>query len=73
MIGADTVGFSTVQEVIAAIHGRIKVLAFATITNVHDPAAPVPADVETIIAIAQKTAPALGKLINAVVTERLNG
>ena len=72
LIGADAVGFSTVQEVIAAVHGNIKVLGLSTITNVHNPAAPVPANVEAIIAVAQKTAPALGKLICTVITELLN-
>ena len=65
-IGADAVGFSTVQEVIAAVHGKIAVLGLSTITNAHDPDAPQPADVEEIIAVAQKTAPKLGRLIGAV-------
>ena len=69
IIGADAVGFSTVQEAIAAVHGNIRVLGLSTITNVHNPAKPVPADVETIIIVAQKAAPVLGKLIYAVVTE----
>jgi purine-nucleoside phosphorylase len=69
IIGADAVGFSTVQEAIAAVHGNITVLGLSTITNVHNPAKPVPADVETIIVVAQKAAPVLGKLIYAVVTE----
>ena len=72
LIGADAVGFSTVQEVIAAVHGNIKVLGLSTITNVHNPTAPVPANVEAIIAVAQKTTPALGKLICTVITELLN-
>ncbi len=72
LIGADAVGFSTVQEVIAAVHGNIKVLGLSTITNVHNPTAPVPADVEVIIAVAQKTAPALGKLIHAVMNTLMN-
>ena len=72
LIGADAVGFSTVQEVIAAVHGNIKVLGLSTITNVHNPAAPVPANVEAIIAVAQKTAPALGKLIHAVINTLMN-
>lgn len=72
LIGADAVGFSTVQEVIAAVHGNIKVLGLSTITNVHNPAAPVPADVEAIIAVAQKTAPTLGKLIHAVINTLMN-
>lgn len=72
LIGADAVGFSTVQEVIAAVHGNIKVLGLSTITNVHNPATPVPADVEAIIAVAQKTAPALGKFIHAVMSTLMN-
>jgi purine-nucleoside phosphorylase len=72
LIGADAVGFSTVQEVIVAVHGNIKVLGLSTITNVHNPAAPVPADVGAIIAVAQKTAPALGKLIHAVMSTLMN-
>ena len=72
IIGADAVGFSTVQEAIAAVHGNITVLGLSTITNVHNPAKPVPADVETIIVVAQKAAPVLGKLIYAVVTEIMN-
>jgi len=32
-IGTDAVGFSTVQEVIAAVHAKMKVLGLSTITN----------------------------------------
>ena len=39
-IGADAVGFSTVQEVIAAVHGSMRVLGLSTITNVHNPENP---------------------------------
>ena len=41
-IGAEAVGFSTMQEVIAAVHARIKVLGLSIITNIHDPDHPVP-------------------------------
>ncbi len=66
-IGADAVGFSTVQEVIAAVHAGIKVLGLSTITNVHDPDAPVPATVEEIIAKANEAAPKLETIIRKVV------
>ena len=66
-IGADAVAFSIVQEVIAATHGGIKVLGLSTITNVHDPDQPVPATVEEIIAVAQKTAPKLETIIKNVI------
>ncbi len=65
-IGAEAVGFSTVQEVIAAIHGGLRVLGLSTITNVHNPAEPVPATVEEIIEVAQKTAPLLKAILKGV-------
>ena len=68
--GADAVGFSTVQEVIAAVHGGMRVLGLSTITNVHDPDHPEPASVEAIIDVAGRSAGALGKVIAGVV-ERL--
>ena len=65
-IGAEAVGFSTVQEVIAAVHGGLRVMGLSVITNVHNPADPVPASVEEIIAVAQKTAPSLGTILKGV-------
>jgi purine-nucleoside phosphorylase len=70
-IGADAVGLSTVQEVIAAVHGGMRVLGFSTITNVHDPETPVVATVEEIIEVAKTATPILGKLTRKVV-EKLN-
>ncbi|MGD9227294.1 MAG: purine-nucleoside phosphorylase [Desulfobacterales bacterium] len=61
-IGADAVGFSTVQEVIAAVHGSMRVLGLSTITNVHNPDDPIPATVEEIIEVA-KGATALLEII----------
>ena len=65
-IGAQAVGFSTVQEVIAAVHGGLRVMGMSIITNVHNPANPVPASVEEIIAVAQKTAPSLETILKGV-------
>lgn len=62
-IGADAVGFSTVHEVIAAVHAGMRVLGLATITNIHDPRQPAPATVDEIIAVANRTAPLLERLI----------
>jgi purine-nucleoside phosphorylase len=66
-IGADAVGFSTIQEVITAVHGGIKVLGLSTITNVHDPDQPVPATFEEIIAVAKHVLPGLEMIIRNVV------
>jgi purine-nucleoside phosphorylase len=70
-IGADAVGLSTVQEVIAAVHGGMRVLGFSTITNVHDPENPIVATLEEIIEVAEKAAPALEKLTRKVI-EKFN-
>ena len=66
MIGADAVGFSTVQEVLAAVHAQMAVLGLSTITNVHDPACPAPASVEEIIATAESTAPRIDRIVQRV-------
>jgi purine-nucleoside phosphorylase len=65
-IGADAVGFSTVMESIAAVHGGMRVLAFATITNLCMPDAAQPADIDAIIAVAQAAAPRLAAVISGV-------
>ncbi len=65
-IGAEAVGFSTVQEVIAAVHGSMRVLGLSTITNVHDPDDPIPATVEDIIEVAKGATPLLGTIMKGV-------
>ncbi|MBU4010455.1 MAG: purine-nucleoside phosphorylase, partial [Proteobacteria bacterium] len=47
-IGADAVGFSTVQEVIAGVHAGMRILGLSAITNVHDPANPSPSTIDEI-------------------------
>jgi purine-nucleoside phosphorylase len=66
-IGADAVGFSTIQEVIAAIHAEIKVLGLSTITNINDPDNPMPATIEDVIAVADEAAPRLEAIIKNVI------
>jgi purine-nucleoside phosphorylase len=66
-IGADAVGFSTVQEVIAAVHAGIKVLGLSTITNINDPDNPMPATIEEVIDVADGAAPRLKTVIKNVI------
>ncbi len=68
-IGADAVGFSTVHEVIAAVHGGMKVLGLSVVANVHDPDNPMPADVDEIIATARAAAPKLTSITESVIKE----
>ena len=72
-IGADAVGLSTVMETIAAVHAGIRVLGLSTITNINNPDQPLPAAVEDIIAVANRTAPVLNRLIRAVVAQIRTG
>jgi purine-nucleoside phosphorylase len=67
LIGADAVGFSTIQEVIAAVHAGIKVLGLSTITNLNDPDQPVPITVEEVIEVAKNAAPKLEAVIKNVI------
>ena len=66
MIGADVVGMSTVPEVIVAVHGGMKTLGVSIITDECFPDALDPADINKIIATAQKAEPHLTRLVTGV-------
>ncbi|MFZ2634154.1 MAG: purine-nucleoside phosphorylase [Desulfosalsimonadaceae bacterium] len=68
-IGADAVGFSTVQEAIAAVHAGMKILGLSTITNINDPDHPTPDTEAGIVAVAQSAAARLSAIIQSVVKE----
>jgi purine-nucleoside phosphorylase len=70
-IGADAVGFSTVMEVIAAVHAGMKVLGLSIITNINDPDHPAVHTVESIIHVARQAAPKLSLIIESI-TRSLN-
>ena len=44
-------------------HAEMRILGLSTITNVNDPDAPVPGDIDEIIAVANQTAPKIEALI----------
>jgi len=69
MIGADAVGFSTVQESIAAIHGGMRVLGLSTITNINDPDHPTPDTEEDIINVAKQASSNVSAMIDAIVKD----
>lgn len=66
-IGADAVGFSTIQEVIAARHAGMRILGLSVVTNLCDPDNPENATVEDVIASAQQASGRLEMLIEKVV------
>jgi len=69
-IGADVVGMSTVPEVIAAVHGGMRVLGISIVTDMGLADALEPADIQRIIRTATEAEPRLTALIRGVV-ERL--
>lgn len=66
-IGADAVGMSTAPEVIAAVHCGLQVVGFSVITDECVPERLVAADVDKIIAAANRAAPRLARLVEGVV------
>ena len=66
-IGADAVGMSTVPEVIVAVHAGLKVLGFSAITDECLPDALKPADINAIIAVANRIEPQLAALVSACI------
>lgn len=67
IIGADTVGMSTVPEVIVANHLHIPVSAISVITDLCDPDNLEPVDIEDIIATAGKAEPDMVAIFREVI------
>jgi len=53
--------------VIVAVHGGMRVLAFNVVTDACLPDALHPVDLPSVLAVAQRTAPALTKLVTEIV------
>lgn len=71
MIGADAVGMSTIQEVIAAVHAGMHILGLSAISNINDPDRPAPVTLEEIVRAAENAADDLAAMIT-VITERMD-
>lgn len=66
-IGGDAVGMSTVPEVIVAVHAGMKCLGLSVVTDLCLPDALEPADVKTIIAVANAAEPKLRAIVRDVI------
>ena len=69
LIGADVVGMSTVPEVLAAVHGGMRVLGLSIVTDMCLPDALRPANIEEILATAAAAEPKLRKIVLGIVKE----
>jgi purine-nucleoside phosphorylase len=65
--GADLVGMSLVPETIVAVHGGMRVLALAVVTDTCFPDALEPVDVPKILATAAKAEPTLTRLVTRII------
>ena len=63
VIGADTVGMSSVPECLAAVHGGMRVVGLSVVTDACFPDALKPADVSEIIRVANEAQPRLEALV----------
>jgi len=68
-IGADVVGMSTVPEVLVAVHGGMRVLGVAVITDKCLADALQPANIEEIIRTANEAEPKLTRIIMRLLKE----
>ncbi len=68
-IGADAIGMSIVQEVIAAIHSGMKVLGLGTITDMALPDVEHHATEQEVLAIANQAGPVFRKLLKSIIAE----
>ncbi len=65
--GADLVGMSVVPETIVAVHGGMRVLALAVITDTCFPDSLEPIDVPKVLATAAQAEPILTKLVTRLI------
>jgi purine-nucleoside phosphorylase len=65
--GADLVGMSVVPETIVAVHGGMRVLALAVITDTCFPDSLEPIDVAKVLATAARAEPNLTKLVTRLI------
>ena len=66
-IGADVVGMSLVPENLVAVHGGQRVLALSVVTDECLPDQLHPVDIPEILAVAERAAPLLIRLVSEVV------
>lgn len=73
MMGADAVGMSTVTEVIAGVHGGLRICVIVAVTNLNLPDCMQETSIEEVVSCAGRVGPDLsrlwGRIGNAVSTE----
>lgn len=65
--GSDTIGMSTVPEVIVAVHGGMRCLGISCITDMAIPENLVPLEHEHVVEVAARTRPRFIRLVSGIV------
>lgn len=68
-IGSDAVGMSTIMEVIAAVHAKMRILGLSLITNINDPDHPVETTLESVLETASRSVPGLNRLMIDIIRQ----
>ncbi|MHC4821303.1 MAG: purine-nucleoside phosphorylase [Planctomycetota bacterium] len=63
ILGAHTVGMSTVPEALVALHAGMRILGFSVVTDMCLPDALAPVNIDHILATAAKSGPVLAKIL----------
>jgi purine-nucleoside phosphorylase len=69
ILGADTVGMSTIPEVLAAVHAGLRVFGVGCVTDLCLPDALHPVNIQEILRIAAETDPKLTRLFQRLIAE----
>ena len=69
LLGADTVGMSTIPEAIAAAHAGIKTLGIACVTDLSVPDKHEGVSHEEVMAVAERMKPDFIRLVKSIVRE----
>ena len=69
----DTVGMSTIPEVVTANHCGMRVLALSVITNVAQPDAPQSVSAEEVVDVANEAAPRLASIVQHILRRECDG
>lgn len=69
IIGSDAVGLSTIMEVIAAVHAKMRILGLSLITNINDPDHPVETTLESVLETASRSVPRLNRLMTDIIRQ----
>ena len=68
-MGSDTIGMSTIPEVIVAVHSGLKVLGISCVTDMAVPEQLEPIDHEKVMEMAAQSKPKFIRLVSEIINK----